>query len=67
MYEQQHFMSDGMVGKWMRAFENDRHNVIIVDLLQKVDKKDRKNKRFTISSLPQKFCEVFCTRLLVND
>ncbi|GBM27915.1 hypothetical protein AVEN_59772-1 [Araneus ventricosus] len=60
VYEE-NIMSEGMVRKWVRAFEDGRTNAhdeerserlseITEDLVRKVDGKVRKNRRFTISS-----------------
>ena len=58
----QNIMSDGMVRKWFRAFKDGptnvhneersgRPSVVNEDLVQKVDEKERENRRFTISAL----------------
>ncbi|GFX54399.1 histone-lysine N-methyltransferase SETMAR [Trichonephila clavipes] len=62
----ENIMSDGMVRKWVRAFKDGRTNihdeegsgrpsVITDELIQKVDCKVKENRRFTISSLAEKF------------
>ncbi|GFU89680.1 histone-lysine N-methyltransferase SETMAR [Trichonephila clavipes] len=62
----ENIMSDGMVRKWVRAFKDGRTNihdeersgrpsVITDEQIQKVDCKVKENRRFTISSLAEKF------------
>ncbi|GFW22093.1 HTH_48 domain-containing protein [Trichonephila clavipes] len=62
----ENIMSDGMVQKWVRGFKDGRTNIhdeelsgrpsVITDkLIQKVDCKVKENRRFTISSLAEKF------------
>ncbi|GBL70922.1 hypothetical protein AVEN_46045-1, partial [Araneus ventricosus] len=61
-------MSEGMVRKWVRAYKDGRTvvhheersgrpSVITEDLVQKVDEKVRKNRRFTISSFSNDFLQ----------
>ncbi|GBN75920.1 hypothetical protein AVEN_192893-1, partial [Araneus ventricosus] len=62
-------MREGMVRKWVRAFEdghvnvhdeerNGRLCVITEDLVQKVDRKVRKNRRFTTPYLSNEFPKI---------
>ncbi|GFT49575.1 HTH_48 domain-containing protein [Trichonephila clavipes] len=62
----ENIMSDGMVLKWVRAFKDGRINihdeersgrpsVITDELIQKVDCKVKEKRRFTSSSLAEKF------------
>ncbi|GFV74790.1 histone-lysine N-methyltransferase SETMAR [Trichonephila clavipes] len=62
----ENIMSDGMVRKWARALKDfrtkihdeersGRPSVITDELIQKVDCKVKENRRFTISSLAEKF------------
>ncbi|GFS61713.1 HTH_48 domain-containing protein [Trichonephila clavipes] len=62
----ENIMSDGMVRKWVRAFKDGRANihdeersgrpsVITDELIQKVYCKVKENRRFSISSLAEKF------------
>ncbi|GBM37056.1 hypothetical protein AVEN_228075-1 [Araneus ventricosus] len=62
-------MREGMIRKWVRAFKyghtnvhdeerSGRPSVITEDLVQKVDRKVRKNKRFTILSFSNEFPQV---------
>jgi len=69
-------MSDGMVRKWVRMFNEGRENVhdearsgrpslVIDDLLRKVNKRVRDDKRFTISDLALHFPQI--SRTLLYD
>ena len=71
-------MSDGMVRKWVRTFNEGRTNVqyearsgwpavVSDDLVKKVDEKIQENRRFTMTTLQRnfsKFPKLFCTKLL---
>lgn len=70
----QHAMSEGMVARWVRQFNEGRDNVhdddrpgrpslINVDLLEKIETKIRENRRFTISDLAVEFPDVSRTVL----
>ncbi len=65
VYEQ-NIMSDGMAHKWLRAFKGGSKNVhdekwsgrltvITNDLVHKINKKEKMNRRFTISALSDEF------------
>jgi len=69
-------MSDGMVRKWFRMFNEGRENVhdearsgrpslVNDDLLRKVNERVRDNRRFTISDLSLHFPQI--SRTLLYD
>ena len=62
-------MSDGMVRKWVRMFNEGRENVhdeaqsgrpslVNDDLVRKVNERVRDDRRFTISDLPLQFPQI---------
>ena len=69
-------MSDGMLRKWVRMFNEGRENVhdkarsgrpylVNDDLVRKVNERVREDRRFTISDLPLHFPQV--SRTLLYD
>jgi TFIIF-interacting CTD phosphatase-like protein len=74
VYEK-HAMSDSMVRRWMRHFNEGRENahddlqsgqlsVVNKDLVHAVEKKIQENRRFTILSLPLHFPQISRSLLL---